>query len=71
MKEFAGESQPETSSLSFPELTEEEQSLRLHLERKVNSLFYEGGKALGLIRDLRLYRSTHDNFDDYIYQQQC
>jgi hypothetical protein len=47
------------------ELTEEEQCLRLHLERKVERAFYEAGKALRELRDRKLYRSTHQTFEEY------
>ncbi|OYD87131.1 hypothetical protein CDG77_31120 [Nostoc sp. 'Peltigera membranacea cyanobiont' 213] len=45
--------------------TQEEQSDRLHLERKVERAFFEAGKALIELRDRRLYRSTHKTFDEY------
>jgi hypothetical protein len=47
------------------ELTQEEQSDRLHLERKVERAFFEAGKALTELRDRRLYRSTHKTFEEY------
>ena len=47
------------------ELTDEEVRDRLHLERKVERAFYEAGKALKEIRDRRLYRSTHQTFEEY------
>nr|WP_225892740.1 hypothetical protein [Nostoc sphaeroides] len=47
------------------ELTQEEQSDRLHLERKVERAFFEAGKALAELRDHRLYRSTHGTFEEY------
>jgi len=47
------------------ELTEEELSLRLHLERKVERSFYECGKAIIELRNKRLYRSTHKTFEEY------
>jgi hypothetical protein len=46
-------------------LTQEEQSDRLHLERKVERAFFEAGKALAELRDRRLYRSTHKTFEEY------
>ncbi len=49
----------------FEELTEEEERDRLFLERKVERAFYEAGKALKELRDRRLYRSTHSNFESY------
>ena len=48
------------------ELTEEEQSDRLHLERKVERAFYEAGRALRELRDRRLYRNTHKTFENYV-----
>ncbi|MEH2152792.1 hypothetical protein [Nostoc sp.] len=53
------------SAVEVPELTQEEQSDRLHLERKVERAFFEAGKALIELRDRRLYRSTHKTFDEY------
>ncbi len=47
------------------ELTEQEQSDRLLLERKVERAFFEAGKALAELRDRRLYRSSHRTFEDY------
>ncbi|QFS50917.1 hypothetical protein [Nostoc sphaeroides] len=53
------------TSVEIPELTEEEQRDRLHLERRVERAFFEAGKALMELRDRRLYRSTHKTFEDY------
>jgi hypothetical protein len=53
------------SAVEVPELTEEEERDRLHLERKVERAFYEAGKALMELRDRRLYRSTHKTFEEY------
>ncbi|MEH2121104.1 hypothetical protein [Nostoc sp.] len=53
------------TAVEVQELSKEEQSLRLHLEQKVECAFYEGGKALMELRDRRLYRSTHKAFEDY------
>ncbi len=47
------------------ELTLEEQRDRLHLERVIERSFYEAGKALKILRDRRLYRSTHKSFEEY------
>ncbi|MFN6499067.1 MAG: hypothetical protein RMX65_019005 [Nostoc sp. DedQUE01] len=52
-------------AVEVPELTEQEQSDRLHLERKVERAFFEAGKALVELRDRRLYRSTHKTFEEY------
>ncbi|MHC5822546.1 MAG: hypothetical protein ACYT04_43595, partial [Nostoc sp.] len=53
------------SAVEVPELTEEEQRDRLHLERRVERAFFEAGKALTELRDRRLYRSTHKTFEEY------
>ncbi|WP_152592369.1 hypothetical protein [Nostoc sphaeroides] len=53
------------TAVEVPELTEQEQSDRLHLERKVERAFFEAGKALAQLRDRRLYRSTHKTFEEY------
>ncbi len=47
------------------ELTEEEESDRSNLERKVERAFYEAGRALQELRDRKLYRSTHKSFEEY------
>ncbi|YAF98330.1 MAG: hypothetical protein AB3A66_12030 [Nodularia sp. CChRGM 3473] len=52
-------------AVEVPELTEQEERDRLHLERKVERAFYEAGKALMELRDRRLYRSTHKTFEEY------
>ncbi|MCC5604682.1 hypothetical protein [Nostoc favosum] len=46
-------------------MTQEEQSDRIHLERKVERAFFKAGKALAELRDRRLYRSSHRTFEDY------
>ncbi|BAY66818.1 hypothetical protein NIES22_69620 (plasmid) [Calothrix brevissima NIES-22] len=53
------------TAVEVPELTEQEISDRLHLERKVERAFFEAGKALMELRERRLYRSTHKTFEDY------
>ena len=53
------------TAVEVPELTQEEQSDRLHLERKVERAFFEAGKALAELRDRRLYRSSHRTFEEY------
>lgn len=55
----------DVAAVEVPELTEEEQRDRLHLERKVERAFYEAGKALMELRDRRLYRNTHRTFEEY------
>ncbi|MGB5596270.1 MAG: hypothetical protein WBM62_19860, partial [Crocosphaera sp.] len=51
------------------ELTDDEQRDRLHLERKVERAFFTAGKALQELRDRRLYRSTHPNFESYCQER--
>ncbi|MCL6749746.1 hypothetical protein KBT16_01620 [Nostoc sp. CCCryo 231-06] len=53
------------TAVEVSELTDQEQSDRLHLERKVERAAFEAGKALMELRDRRLYRSTHRTFEDY------
>jgi hypothetical protein len=55
----------DVAAVEVPELTPEEQSDRIHLERKVERAFFEAGKALMELRDRRLYRSTHKTFEEY------
>ncbi|MCC5660347.1 hypothetical protein LC608_25890 [Nostoc sp. XA010] len=55
----------DVTAVEIPELTEQEQSDRLHLERKVERAVFEAGKALMELRDRRLYRSTHSTFEEY------
>ncbi|HYX16880.1 MAG TPA: hypothetical protein VE944_21520 [Nostoc sp.] len=67
---LAQEENPATATITVtavevPELTQEEQSDRLHLERRVERAFFEAGKALAELRDRRLYRSTHKTFEEY------
>ncbi|WP_375502585.1 hypothetical protein [uncultured Nostoc sp.] len=67
---LAQEEDPATATITvtaieIPELTEQEISERLHLERKVERAFFEAGKALAQLRDRRLYRSTHRTFEEY------
>lgn len=47
------------------ELTEGEAAERHFLELKIERAFYEAGCALRELRDRRLYRSTHKNFEEY------
>lgn len=44
------------TSVEVRELTKDEQSDRLHLERQVEKAFYLAGKALVELRDRKLYR---------------
>ncbi|WP_341531602.1 hypothetical protein WKK05_36615 (plasmid) [Nostoc sp. UHCC 0302] len=57
------------TAVEVPELTEQEVSDRLHLERKVERAFFEAGKALAELRDRKLYRSTHKTFEEYCKQR--
>ncbi len=47
------------------ELSDDELTERLHLERKVERAFYEAGSSLAEIRNRRLYRNTHQTFAEY------
>lgn len=51
--------------VSSSELTTEEWSDRIFLERQVERAFYIAAKALKELRDRRLYRSTGATFEDY------
>ncbi|MEH2156439.1 hypothetical protein [Nostoc sp.] len=53
------------TAIEVTELTEEEQSLRLQFERQVERAFLSAGQALMELRDRRLYRSTHQTFEEY------
>ncbi|WP_242054068.1 hypothetical protein [Nostoc sp. FACHB-888] len=53
------------TAVEVKELTDQEQSLRLQLERRVERTFLEAGQALMELRDRRLYRSTHRTFEEY------
>jgi hypothetical protein len=52
-------------SKSSLDLTHDESRDRLALERKVERAFYVAGVALAQLRDRRLYRSTHNSFEEY------
>lgn len=54
-----------TSIISLPELSIDEERDLAHLERKVERAFYEAGKALEEIRDRKLYRASHKTFENY------
>ena len=49
----------------FEPLTLDEENERIHLERQVERAFYQAGLALQLLRDKKLYRSTHNTFQEY------
>ncbi|WP_228058504.1 hypothetical protein [Nostoc sp. LEGE 12447] len=53
------------TAVEVKELTDQEQSLRLQLERQVERAFLSAGQALMELRDRRLYRSTHRTFEEY------
>lgn len=53
------------TAVEVRELTDQEQSLRLQLERQVEKAFLSAGQALMELRDRRLYRSTHRTFEEY------
>jgi hypothetical protein len=57
------------TAVEVSELTEQEISDRLHLERKVERAFFDAGKALAELRDRKLYRSTHKTFEEYCKQR--
>ena len=48
------------------ELTTDEERERHRLELKVELGFQEAVKALKELRDKKLYRSTHQTFEDYV-----
>ncbi len=47
------------------ELSDDELSDRLHLERQVERAFYLAGRSLAEIRNRRLFRNTHQTFEQY------
>ena len=51
------------------ELTPDEERERQRLEWKVEKAFYEAGASLRLLRDKRLYRSTHPTFESYCHDR--
>ena len=51
------------------ELTDEEVEDRHRLELKVERAFFVAGKALAELRERKLYRSTHKNFEEYCYDR--
>ncbi|MCW5318082.1 hypothetical protein GTQ43_31275 [Nostoc sp. KVJ3] len=65
LQENAGSAIITVTAVEVEELTEEEQSDRLYLERRVERAVFEAGKALAQLRDRRLYRSTHSTFEEY------
>ncbi|MHC5747036.1 MAG: hypothetical protein ACYTXT_35175 [Nostoc sp.] len=62
---YPGSATITVTAVEVTELTQEEQSDRLFLERKVERAFFEAGKALMELRDRKLYRSTHKTFEEY------
>ncbi|MHC0068032.1 hypothetical protein ACWATR_34950 [Nostoc sp. UIC 10890] len=65
LQENPGSATITVTAVEVTELTQEEQSDRLLLERKVERAFFEAGKALAQLRDRKLYRSTHRTFEEY------
>lgn len=55
----------EETEVELKPLTESEEKERKRLERKVERAFYEAGSALRELRDQRLYRNTHQTFEEY------
>ena len=51
--------------LPIAPLTEQEERDLLRLERKVERAFFEAGQSLKELRDRRLYRATHNTFEEY------
>jgi hypothetical protein len=49
----------------FVPLSPQEEQLRSELESQVEQAFYVAGTALRQLRDQRLYRASHRNFEDY------
>ncbi len=47
------------------ELSEEEEKERQRLERQVERAFYQAGRSLKLLRDLKLYRDRYATFEEY------
>lgn len=47
------------------DLSHDESHDRLALEMRVERAFYQAGCALRELRDRRLYRSTHNSFEQY------
>lgn len=50
---------------AFEPLSNEEQKLRFSLEQEVKTAFYVAGLALIKLNELRLYRNTHLNFNEF------
>jgi hypothetical protein len=55
----------ELSTPVFTPLNAEEQELRNLYEIQVKTAFYTAGTALSQLQQLRLYRSTHTNFEEF------
>jgi hypothetical protein len=54
-----------TTATQIEDLSEDEEKERHWLELKVERAFVEAGTALRELRDKRLYRSTHNTFEEY------
>ncbi|PSB06981.1 hypothetical protein C7B62_21290 [Pleurocapsa sp. CCALA 161] len=64
-RKSASSTSSELAVIPIAPLTVSEESDRNSLERKVERAFYEAGMALMELRDRRLYRSTHNTFEEY------
>lgn len=62
-----------TTSIAAVEVLEplsaDEERERQRLELRVESAFYQAGKALAQLRDSKLYRSTHRTFEEYCHER--
>ncbi|MDV2994438.1 MAG: hypothetical protein N4J56_004092 [Chroococcidiopsis sp. SAG 2025] len=65
----SGDTSSAIATAVVEELTEAEERDRHRLELRVERAFYEAGKALTQLRDRRLYRSTHRNFESYCHER--
>ncbi|OWY65853.1 hypothetical protein B7486_39785 [cyanobacterium TDX16] len=66
MPKIGNETETQVAAVEiFEELTPDEERERHRLETRVDRALGEGWSALKLLRDLRLYRSTHETFEEY------
>ena len=56
----------EIEVVEFEPLTEAEEKERRELEQIVERSFVEAGRALKRLREGKLFRNTHQNFEDYV-----
>lgn len=66
--DYSNSDQLEPHLSPFEPLSESEFRERLELEKVVKTSFVQAGQALKLLRDKRLYRNTHNNFEDYCFE---